>query len=249
LELQNDRFVRCFWEVSDFGVVRDGKPVSGRWFWYAKGGRYQKWAGLEWLVVDWERNGEAIKEFVVTLPGTTHWSRRVANESYYFRPGLTYSVLARGSMGVRVGDNAIFDVMSMFIFPLNRSNERDLIPALTAVLSNRPVSWLLRVTTQDLKFHAGYVTNLPLPNRQLDTFNMVGANCITLKRHMVTQDPLERIFKFLSTECLDEKSLVQKWRLPDYETRVVETLLQTSEGLNERLICNRGYLDLSLSSL
>src|SRR5260370_39664013 len=41
----NERFTRCFWEIEDFGILCNAKPTSGRWFWYAKGGRYQKWAG------------------------------------------------------------------------------------------------------------------------------------------------------------------------------------------------------------
>ncbi|MGE5620367.1 MAG: BREX-1 system adenine-specific DNA-methyltransferase PglX, partial [Sphingomonadaceae bacterium] len=72
----NERFTRCFWEVADFGVVQDGKPVSGKWFSYAKGGRYQKWAGLEWLVVDWENRGDRVKQ---------HSGSVVRNEGYYFR--------------------------------------------------------------------------------------------------------------------------------------------------------------------
>src|SRR5262249_29878844 len=40
----NDRFIRCFWEVSR----------QERWVPYAKGGGYSKWAGLDWLCVDWE---------------------------------------------------------------------------------------------------------------------------------------------------------------------------------------------------
>src|SRR5258707_6918371 len=45
----NERFLRCFWEVKDFGTERDGRPIAGRWFKYSKGGSYQKWVGLEWL--------------------------------------------------------------------------------------------------------------------------------------------------------------------------------------------------------
>jgi hypothetical protein len=105
----NERFLRYFWEVENLGTVCDNKPLKRIWFWYAKGGRYQKWAGLEWFVINWFKGGAAIKEFVVTLPGTTHWSRRVASEPYYFRPGLTYTLMARGSFATRILEQAIFD--------------------------------------------------------------------------------------------------------------------------------------------
>ena len=35
--------------------------------------------------------GKSLKAWAVTLPGTTHWSRRLASYDRYFRPGLTWS--------------------------------------------------------------------------------------------------------------------------------------------------------------
>ena len=50
----NDRFVRCLWEVCD------PRP-SGSWIGFAKGGAYARWAGLETHVVFWADRGAAIK--------------------------------------------------------------------------------------------------------------------------------------------------------------------------------------------
>ncbi|MGH9893243.1 MAG: Eco57I restriction-modification methylase domain-containing protein, partial [bacterium] len=169
----NERFLRCFWEVDRLGVVEDGRPIHGRWFWYAKGGRYQKWAGLEWLVVDWERDGERIR--------ATGSRPRVQNTEFYFRPGLTYTQMGRGSMGTRLMEWSIFDVKGMSIFAPEES-----LCGTGALVSTRVASYLLRVTTQNLEFHAGYVGNLPLPASPIEQLEGVGGACIELKRILVS---------------------------------------------------------------
>jgi len=213
----NERFLRYFWEVKDFGTVYDGKPLSGVWFWYAKGGRYQKWAGLEWFVINWCRDGAAIKEFVVTLPGTTHWSRRVASEAYYFRPGLTYTLMARGSFATRILDQAIFDVAGVSIFPKESATSS----SIAALTSAHVVSYLLRVTTQDLKFHPGYTANLPLAtDTPLDLLNLIGSYCIELKSWLVMHDLVEKKFLEVSKD----------------QTYFVQAILHSLEGLNEQIV-------------
>ena len=94
----NDRFTRCFWET----------PEDERWIPFVKGGGYCKWRGLVWLVVDWEYAGARIKAYPKSA---------VRNESFYFRNGLTYTMAARGSLGVRLLDRGrIFEAKSPGVF-------------------------------------------------------------------------------------------------------------------------------------
>jgi nucleotide-binding universal stress UspA family protein/SAM-dependent methyltransferase len=186
----NSRFTKCLWEVSSIGRTIEGHPV-GRWFKYAKGGRYQKWSGLEWLVVDWRHDGAAIKQHVLRGPGTTHWSRRVANYEYYFRPGLTYTQMSRGSMGTRLLTDSIFDVKGMAIFLDDGVCSLD---GLSAFLSTHVASYLLRVVTQNLEFHAGYVAGMPLPNDGLPELTECGDACRRLKDLLISSDLDEYAF-------------------------------------------------------
>ncbi|MES4792705.1 MAG: hypothetical protein C4321_06680, partial [Chloroflexota bacterium] len=177
----NDRFLRCFWEVSEFGVVRDGKPVSGRWFWYAKGGRYQKWAGLEWLVVDWADNGREIRSFPNAV---------IRNETYYFRPGLTYTQIARLSLGIRQLRGAIFGHASNAIFPMSDSDQ---LP-LACVLNARLASFCLRTIAQKIGFEAGHLARTPFPKIDREALNQMADACTNLKKVLVAQDLTERSF-------------------------------------------------------
>lgn len=235
----NSRFLRCFWEISAFGHVQDMTPVSGRWFWYAKGGRYQKWAGLEWLVVDWRYSGASIKEFVVTLPGTTHFSRRVANEPFYFHAGLTYTQMARGSMGVRRLASSIFDVKGMSIFSADSAYPLD---SLMSVLSTHTSSYLLRVITQNLEFHAGYVAKLPLIIHSTVQLASAGRLCTLLKSLIVSSDPTERLFTPSNSGAYqlrwDNEALLDEALVP------IQAVLHATEGYVESVASNVFNLDL-----
>ncbi len=114
----NERFTRCFWEVNDLGTVDDDNSTSGKWFQYAKGGRYQKWAGLEWLVVNWQDEGFELKAWASTLYNNSHWSRIITNVEYYFQPGITYTYMARGSLGEERWPVPFLTLVAHLFFPL-----------------------------------------------------------------------------------------------------------------------------------
>lgn len=144
----NNRFVRYFWEVPD--------ARNAEWPSYLKGGKYQKWGGLDWLAIDWRHNGAAVKAKAGDLYGSV--TRTIKNQDFYFKPCLTYTLMSRGSLGVRKARPGPFDVGGMCIF----SNCMPL-EALAALLNSRLVSYLLRIVSQDLKFQCGTVESLPLP--------------------------------------------------------------------------------------
>ena len=179
----NDRFLRYFWEVRDYGVVTQARPISGRWFLYSKGGRYQKWAGMEWLVIDWENAGDQIRTFERSF---------IRNENKsLFHTGLTYTEMGNGTQGTRLMRHSIFDVKGMSIFPKGATVE--LIP-LAGSLSTHLCSYLLRVTTQNIEFHAGYVANLPMPSQSIAGLAQPTGSCIALKSFLVSRDPIEYTF-------------------------------------------------------
>jgi len=214
----NGRFLRCFWEVQEFGIVRDNKPIYGRWFYYAKGGRYQKWAGLEWLVVNWEQDGAAIKEVVVTLPGTTHWSRRVANELYYFQSGLTYTQVARGSLGLRKLEQSIFDVKGASLFQKDREYE---LVEVAACLNSRTCSYFTRSVSLSLDLHVGYLSQVPIPVN-LEIFYEMGSFAEALKFLLISANHLERRFSSILTEFKELR---------------ISAVLHSIEGIIERKVC------------
>jgi hypothetical protein len=230
----DERFVRYFWEVPAFGVVQDGRPVSGKWFWFAKGGRYQKWAGLERQVVDWKDNGQAIKDHVVHrypyLNGKWQWVAK--NSSFYFKPGLTFSAVAGGHIGARRLNEAIFSHASHGIFPHSPA----WLPGLAATLNSRAVSFILRVLTPHLKIEAGYVASLPVVSSISDSAKLAGVAGESVKLRLVLVDPVERIFR-------PAEAIARPWLAAAFSEEPFESLLHTIEGWNEVLACESYALD------
>jgi hypothetical protein len=212
----NARFTRCFWEVSSLGKVEGHRPVSGRWFSCAKGGRYQKWAGLIWLCIDWQHNGERLRLFPKSV---------LRSPELYFKQGLTYTLMAQGCFATRLLDNAVFDGTGTSIFPTNTSVSRIHLAALT---STRIASYLLRVTTQDLKFSGGYVANLPLnQNLPLKLLYSIGQICIVIKQKLVSGDLVEHSFD----------------KLLDRKLYTMQTVIHVLEGMNEKVVNDAYELD------
>ena len=76
----NNKFVRFHWEVSNATLGKDQ-----RWVPYAKGGGERKWYGLIIHVIDWSTGARQFYE----ENGTSN----LLGEEYWFRPGVTYSML------------------------------------------------------------------------------------------------------------------------------------------------------------
>jgi hypothetical protein len=203
----NTRFLRCFWEAYS---------PSMRWMPYAKGGGYCKWAGLEWLLVDWQMDGIRVRAF---------GKGRFQGTEFYFKQGLTYTLMARGSFSARVLNKSLFDVTGISMFSKGTVS----IHYLIAFSAARAVSYLLRVTVQDTKFHAGYVCNLPLSkdSTSANLIETIGSLCIEFKRMIVSHNLVERNF---------ENSIHK-------QNYLVPTILHSLEGLNEYIVCNSYQLD------
>jgi type II restriction/modification system DNA methylase subunit YeeA len=100
----NTIFQRQWHEValgsSCLPFVAENRAVdkSKKWYPCHSGGPYRKWYGNHEVVVNWENNGESVRNF-----GASEGRVRsaVRNESYYFREGLTWSKISSGRFDAR----------------------------------------------------------------------------------------------------------------------------------------------------
>lgn len=89
------RFVRAFWEVDARRIARSREETlrGKRWVPFAKGGEYSPyWADIH-LVVEFERDGERIRQYEGSV---------IRNPRYYFRPGITYPARTASGFSPRV---------------------------------------------------------------------------------------------------------------------------------------------------
>lgn len=152
----NNRFLRYWWEIAET------EQKFRFWTKYAKGGPFKKWYGNDWLVVDWENNGERIKNFV---DENGRQRSRPQNEQFYFTEGVTYC--SSGSKGASfriLYDDHIFDSGGSSIFPVNKVNNYYLLGLLNSSLSKYIIDCLNpTVNTQvgDIGRIPVYITSSP----------------------------------------------------------------------------------------
>jgi len=182
------RFVRYFWEVSDH--------AGTGWVPYSKGGGFSRWFGLLDRVVDYRDKGDAIiqhiKERYPYLNGNT--GILVKDTEFYFKPGLTYSDLGRGSLGVRIlPAGSIFSDTGPGIFP----NSDQELKALAGLLNCRVNSFILRTVCTALRLPYRYVIELPLPHGlsvYKEPLSALASLAIDLSRVMKMAKPVSRYF-------------------------------------------------------
>jgi hypothetical protein len=147
------RFLRYFWEVGSEGE---------KWYPYAKGGGFRRWAGFEWLLVNYENDGREIRDHITRrfpyLKGNV--GILVRQTELYGRPGLTYSEVAQGAMSCRVlPSRAIFSDKGPGLFVVESQRPDEM--AFAAYLNSRFLTYMLRALSPTFEFPIGYVLSLP----------------------------------------------------------------------------------------
>jgi hypothetical protein len=220
----DERFVRFVWEVPP-GEWAPYMPQR-RWLPFEKGGGYGKWSGHHFWVVEWAHDGRRMKQVTIERYGNV--GKRIYNERQYFKPGHTYSFMARGSVGLR-------ELMPVGIF--GAGTAAGVIPkqtnfrAISAVFNCRFSSFVVRSLSAKIQLNESYVARVPLPKHIPDSLAHIESACISLKRRLVALDPTERSF---SDVQIGGASLTHAWQNLADETEGVAAVLHTLEGLSER---------------
>ena len=159
----NDRFVRYWSEVSGSTIgfhcknLDDASESEKRWFPYVKGGAFRKWAGNNELVVDWENDGDRVKNNIDHNTGRVRSHNY--NGDYAFRKGFTWSGLSSGGFSVRhVPGGFMFDAKGPMGFP----KEECSLGFVEGFLNSKITAFLLEMLAPTMDFKLGHVLRLPL---------------------------------------------------------------------------------------
>ncbi len=225
----NDRFVRSFWEVE--------ANSKHRWFPFAKGGGYRKWAGNADLLVDWEDSGARIKSYIADRYPYLHgnWGMVVRNERFYGDPGATFSQMSGGSLGVRMMESGwIFSAKGPAVFPL-AEHELEFISAV-AVLNSRVVSYALRGLSGSMDFTESCVQAAPFPRNFPAKLDHLVELYVQAKGLLTAAIPTERSFHrvwFERVQKFPGAKSANEWISIKEDTAAV---LHSVEGLLEATI-------------
>lgn len=158
----NKRFLRLWHEVSLLRITFDKEFGIDRNKWYpcTKGGEFRKWYGNMTYIVDWENNGEAIKNNVIVkypyLNGNPDFV--VKNQQYYFKSdGASWSTIAGKPAFRYFSKNWLFETKGSVCFPFNTNDLYNMF----GYLNSSVAEYFLQVLSPTLDFHEGPMGLLP----------------------------------------------------------------------------------------
>jgi hypothetical protein len=169
----DERFIRLWHEVAIhntcFGAhsAEDAKVSQRRWLPLNKGGPFRRWAGNLMHVINWHNDGEELKSLIRQRYGSV--SKRIYNEHYYFRAGVTYSNVSIGSPSFRwLPPGCIISCVGQAVF----STDADLL-TLLAYLNSCVATRFLEVLSPTSHFDVGQIAALPFKRPQADVSGYV----------------------------------------------------------------------------
>lgn len=224
----NERFLKHWWEVRP-------ESINTKWFYYSKGGPFNKWYGNIWLVVDWENDGENIKGFV---DEKGKQKSRPQNERYYFSEGVTYCGSGSKGTSFRYKNSYwIFDSGGSSIFTLNKLPNNYML----AILNSTIAKYIVNCLNPTVNTQVGDIGRIPIVRTNIGLTTKIGnlsQQNIDIKKHLC---------KFSLIEPLFEKSPIQPGNLSAKECvasyYIYENGLLTQVLLNEAII-NREVFDI-----
>ena len=245
----NGRFLRFWFEPSSgrigFGYKssESAKNSCFKWFPYNKGGKFRKWYGNQDFVVNWENDGQEIRNFKGSV---------IRNPKTYFRPSLSWSKVSTGTIAFRffpagfiydvAGTSVFFDTEMQHIY-------------FSGLLNSKVIDHILRVISPTINFEVGQISTLPVIETNVDAVNPSVEKCIEIVRtdwdaHETSwdfkQNELVRVFNenhgegvFMDANRLEDIVTLYK----EYWTEQFNQLHTNEEELNRQFIEIYGLQD------
>ena len=174
--------------IRDFQAWCRKRTYEGkRWVPFAKGGEYSPYYADIHLVVNWEKEGAEIHNFVNPITGKTN--SRPQNTDYYFRPGLTYTSYTNLGFAPRIlPAGSVFSIAGMGIHGVKK--------CLLVFLNSIIVQQFLYLIADRRKWEAGVIQRLPVPNLSdyIAELNLLSDQAWSLKRSLDLIDDTSHAF-------------------------------------------------------
>lgn len=146
----NEKFIRFWWEINSH---KFSKNKGNKWYPTQKGGEFRRWYGNFESVVNWENDGEEIKNFKFD---NGKLRSVIRNESYYGSSGVTWTDVSSGLLSMRYVPNGfIFNASGPTIF-----SDKPL--QILASMNSKLISKYAEFLSPTLHFEVGQIQNYPI---------------------------------------------------------------------------------------
>lgn len=152
----NNRFLRQWFEVARDRIYIDcdshesSEKSSCRWYPYNKGGDFRKWYGNNDYVVDWEHDGQRLRQFKGAV---------LRNPQYYFKECISWSLISSYTIAFRYKPQGhLFDVAGMSCF----SNGLIPLKYLLALANSCLIGEIMMMLAPTINYQVGNIANIPV---------------------------------------------------------------------------------------
>ncbi|WP_438965581.1 BREX-1 system adenine-specific DNA-methyltransferase PglX [Flavobacterium sp.] len=163
----NDRFMRLWSEVEIEKSSVLNFTVQKKWFGYNKGGTFRRWSGNDYFVVNWNNNGEEIRNIKDAKTGRIRSHNY--NGDFAFKEGITWSALSSGNFSARwTNYGYLFDSKGAKGFAINENGK-----LILAVLNTKVAQIFLDVLAPTLDYKVGDIIQVPLKILDADQIEII----------------------------------------------------------------------------
>lgn len=165
----NDVFIRLWYELNEEKIGFDfpnrdlAKASKKKWFPFAKGGESRKWYGNNDYLVNWENDGEEIRNFKDEQTGRIRSHNY--NLDYIFQSAITYSVISSRNPSFRFSPIGFLYSNSGYGIFFNGDLEKRYVLGL---LNSKVIGIILNMLSPTMGFESGYLRKIPLLNGNHD---------------------------------------------------------------------------------
>lgn len=179
----NNMFMRLWYEVDycKFGICMRSREEAleskKKWFPYNKGGNYRKWYGNNEYVVNWENDGDFMRNFKDSkgkIPA------HAFNLEYIFKENVTWSSLSSYKFAARYTDfGFLYDASGSFA-----DVQTENLYYTVAFLCSDVTMYFLSALNPTLNFQKGNIASLPfiLDKSRINEVSELSKECIRLSR-------------------------------------------------------------------
>lgn len=136
--------------------AEEAQSSKCKWFPINHGGEYRKYYGNNYTVVNWFNNGEEMKSNAIRKYNCI--TRTITNIGYYFKPGITWSVICSAPSFRWYGNGFLFSNGGQCIVP---DNDLEL-GYIIGILNSKVTEYLLNILSPTLGFESGYLKKMPI---------------------------------------------------------------------------------------
>ena len=152
----NDIFLRLWFEVESSKLFLnceshyESSESNAKWYPYNKGGNFRKWYGNNDYVVDWQHDGNKLKNFKGAV---------LRNQPYYFRECISWSLISSYTIAFRYKPKGhLFDVAGMSCFSLTEIP----IKYLLALNNSCLIGKIMLMLAPTINYQVGNIANIPV---------------------------------------------------------------------------------------